>query len=67
MDSSEKIAKMAIDKSDNPQYLFTYSKILLANKKTKKALKNAKKALASTENPAEQKEIQEWIENIDTK
>ena len=67
MDSSEKIAKMAIDKSDKTQYLFTYSKILLANKKTKKALKNAKKALASTENPAEQKEIQEWIENIDTK
>ncbi len=67
MNSSEKIAKMAIDKSDNPQYLFTYSKILLANKKTKKALKNAKKALASSENPAEQKEIQEWIENIDTK
>lgn len=67
MSSSEKIAKMAIDKSDNSEYLFTYSKILLANNKTKKALKNAKKALASSENPAEQKEIQEWIENIDTK
>ncbi len=67
MTSSEKIAKMAVDKSDSAQYLFTYSKILLANKKTKKALKSAKKALASTENPAEQKEIQEWIENIDTK
>ncbi len=65
--SSEKIAKMAVDKSDNTQYLFTYSKILLANKKSKKAIKNAKKALASTNNPAEQKEIQEWLENIDTK
>ncbi len=65
--SSEKIAKMAADQSDDASYLFTYSKILLANNKSKKAVKNAKKALEQTEDPRSRKEIEEWISNLETK
>jgi len=65
--SSEKIAKMAAAKSDNPEYHFTYAKILSENNKSKKALKVAAKALEKTENPGDKKEIQEWIDNVNSK
>lgn len=64
---SEKIAKMAVDEEGGATYLFTYSKILLENKKLKKALKTAKKALELTDQQREQKEIEEWIEHNSSK
>ncbi len=64
--SSEKIAKMAVDKLDDPEYLLTYSKILFANNKSKKALKSAKKALEKSTNQQERKEIEEWIIQLET-
>ena len=63
--SSEKIAKMAISKSDNSEYLLTYAKILYANDKTSKALKNARKALSKSTNQKERQMIQEWIAEIE--
>jgi len=59
--SSEDIAKMAVNASDAVQYKFTYAKILLANNKNKKALKEAKKALNNSEDPHISREIEEWI------
>lgn len=64
---SEKIAKMAIEEEEEPYYLFTYSKILLENRKHKKAIKTAKKALALSDNQRDIKEIEEWIKHNDTK
>lgn len=60
--SSEKIAKMAADKSESPEYIFTYAKILKENNKDKKAIKEAQKALELVgEGSAEAKMIEEWI------
>ena len=62
--SSEKIAKMAADKGDSAEYLFTYSKILKDNDKTKKAIRTAEKALSKLkEGSREAKMIEEWITN----
>jgi len=64
--SSEKIAKMAVDESDQSEYLLTYSKILFANRKSKKAVKTAKKALNNSEDPKERKRIEEWISQMES-
>lgn len=66
IESSEKIAKMAVDQSDTPEYLLTYSKILFANNKSKKALKTAKKAFAKSETDKERLVIKEWIDHIES-
>ena len=63
-DSSEKIAKMAVDLNPSSEYLFTYSKILAENNKQKKALKSAQKAIDASENYQEIKEIKEWIDSF---
>ncbi len=66
LESSETIAKMASEKSERPEYMLTYSKILHANNKTKKAIKTARNALIISDNPREKDVIQEWIESIET-
>lgn len=65
METSEKIAKMAVDNEDNVEYHLTYSKILAENDKRKKALKSAEKALKKVEPGSKvEKEIIEWIESL---
>lgn len=64
--SSEKIAKMAVDESNQSEYLLTYSKILFANNKSKKAVRTAKKALSNSEDPKERKRIEEWISQLES-
>lgn len=64
-ETSEKIAKMAVEKGDNVEYQLTYSKILADNNKTKKAIKSAQKALELAEPGSNQeKEIKEWIQSL---
>lgn len=65
--SSEKIAKMAVDNQPNSEYLFTYSKILSANNKNKKAIKVAEKALKMTDDAKQANQIEEWINSIQSK
>ena len=64
--SSEKIAKMAVDKSESPEYLLTYAKVLAENNKIKKAKKTADKALEMVpEGSKKYKEISEWKDSIE--
>lgn len=67
VDSSEKIAKMAVEQFEDPEYLLTYAKILHENNKTKKSLKQARKALTLADSGQKRKEIEEWIRSVDLK
>jgi len=65
INSSEKIAKMAADKKESAEHVFTYSKILAENNKHKKAIKTAEKALDMVkEGSKEAKMIEEWIAEL---
>lgn len=66
VNSSEKIAKMAVDKEDTPEYLLSYSKILYSNNKSDKALKQARKALQKTKDDQERELIKEWISLLES-
>ena len=61
---SETIAKMAVESFEKPEYLMTYSKILMENNKRKKAIKEAEKALGLTNDEMERKVLVEWINSL---
>ena len=64
INSSELIAKRASDLNPSAEYLMTYSAILNANNKNKKAVRSAKQALKVANGPRQITLIKEWIENI---
>lgn len=64
-ETAEIIVTQALKGEDNPAYRLVYSKILLANNKKKKALKEAEKALKnSTEKDQCYQELEELIQKI---
>ena len=62
--TSEKIAKMAVDQSASAEYLYTYAMILHQNDKSKKALKQAQKALKIASSEKEKASINKLISRI---
>ena len=66
LESSERIAKMTIEKEATTEYLMTYSKILHSNNKNKKAIKQAKKALKVAETQVQKQMVESWLEQIES-